>query len=406
MKFSHIADCHIGSWRDEKLNDLSTQAFIKALDVSMEEKVDFILIAGDIFNTSLPAIDKLKAATKKLKEVKDTNIPVYIIPGSHDFSPSGKTMLDVLEHAGLFINVVKGEVTEDNKLRLRWTVDAKTGAKITGILGKKGSLEKKYYEQLDLANIENETGFKIFMFHTALQELKPKELEKMEATPVSFLPKACNYYAGGHVHIVKHASFDNYQNIVYPGPLFPNSFSELEKLKNGGFYIYNNGTLTYKHIVLYPLQSITIHANHESTAIIQKKLIEQLETIDAQNAIVTIRIDGEIVEGKTTDIDFKRVQKLLQEKGAYFVMKNIAGLRTSSFEEIRIQADSTEAIEQKLIKEHCGQFVNTALDKEAQQQLTDMLLTFLNTEKQEGERVVDFEERIRKEAENVLNMKL
>ena len=176
MKFSHLADCHIGSWRDEKLNSLSTEAFVRALDISLQEQVDFILIAGDIFNTSLPAIEKLKTATKKLKEVKDHGIPVYIIPGSHDFSPSGKTMLDVLEHAGLFINVVKGTVTAENKLQLRFTVDLKTGAKITGLLGRKGSLERKYYETLDPTNIEQEDGFKIFLFHTALAELKPVEL--------------------------------------------------------------------------------------------------------------------------------------------------------------------------------------------------------------------------------------
>ena len=35
------------------------------------------------------------------------NIEVYVIPGSHDFSPSGKTMLDVLENSGLVINVNK-----------------------------------------------------------------------------------------------------------------------------------------------------------------------------------------------------------------------------------------------------------------------------------------------------------
>ncbi|MCK4522256.1 MAG: metallophosphoesterase, partial [Nanoarchaeota archaeon] len=99
MKFAHLADCHIGSWRDPKLRDVNTKAFIKAVDICIEKNVDFILISGDLFNTSLPAIDNLKQAVIKLKELKDKNISVYIIAGSHDFSPSGKTILDVLEHA-------------------------------------------------------------------------------------------------------------------------------------------------------------------------------------------------------------------------------------------------------------------------------------------------------------------
>ena len=53
MKFSHIADVHIGCWRDPKLKDLSTEAFIESINESIKEKVDFILIAGDLFNTAL-----------------------------------------------------------------------------------------------------------------------------------------------------------------------------------------------------------------------------------------------------------------------------------------------------------------------------------------------------------------
>jgi len=45
-----MADCHIGSWRDPKLKDISTEAFNKAVDKCIQEQVDFILIAGDIFN--------------------------------------------------------------------------------------------------------------------------------------------------------------------------------------------------------------------------------------------------------------------------------------------------------------------------------------------------------------------
>ena len=109
MKFAHLADCHIGSWRDPKLRDISTEAFVKAVDTCIEKEVDFILIAGDLFHTSLPSIDRLKQTVIKLKQLKDKNIPVYIIAGSHDFSPSGKTMLDVLENAGLVIIYMTAE---------------------------------------------------------------------------------------------------------------------------------------------------------------------------------------------------------------------------------------------------------------------------------------------------------
>ena len=70
------------------------------------------------------------------------------------------------------------------------------------MLGKKGSLEKEYYQALDKENLEKETGYKIFLFHSALTEFKPEELKDIESHPLSLLPKNFNYYAGGHVHYV------------------------------------------------------------------------------------------------------------------------------------------------------------------------------------------------------------
>jgi exonuclease SbcD len=157
MRFAHIADCHIGGWKEPKLSEVSSKVFFKALDEIKSKGVDFLLIAGDLFNTSLPPIDKLKETVSKLKELKDAGIPVYIIAGSHDFSPSGKTMIDVLEEAGLVINVVKGKVVE-GKLKLNFTVDPVTGAKITGMLGKKGSLDKIYYENLTKQSLKVKRG--------------------------------------------------------------------------------------------------------------------------------------------------------------------------------------------------------------------------------------------------------
>ena len=85
MKYSHLADLHLGSWREPKMREVSTQVFLKAIESCIEQAVDFILFAGDIFNTSLPSVDTLKIVTQKLKELHNRQIPVYVIAGSHDF---------------------------------------------------------------------------------------------------------------------------------------------------------------------------------------------------------------------------------------------------------------------------------------------------------------------------------
>ena len=70
MKFAHLADCHIGSWREPKLAEISSKVFEKTIDDIKEKKVDFVLISGDLFNTSLPSIDKLKEVVLKLPSGK------------------------------------------------------------------------------------------------------------------------------------------------------------------------------------------------------------------------------------------------------------------------------------------------------------------------------------------------
>jgi DNA repair exonuclease SbcCD nuclease subunit len=85
-----------------------------------EKSVIFVIIAGDFFNTAMPHIDVLKLATKELARLKDNNIPVYFISGSHDYSPSGRSMLHVLENANLMIDVQKARM-EDDSLILEFT---------------------------------------------------------------------------------------------------------------------------------------------------------------------------------------------------------------------------------------------------------------------------------------------
>jgi len=392
MKFAHMADCHIGGWREPTLKQLTIDAFAAAVDICIAESVDFVLIAGDFFNTSLPPIVSVKDAVTHLKRLKDQGIPVYYIAGSHDFSPSGSTMLDVLEEADLMTNVCRGEIA-DAKLKLHFTQDQKTGAKITGIIGKKGMLDRKYYEQLHREHLEDEEGFKIFMFHTALTELKPKHLEKMESSPTSFLPKKFSYYAGGHVHIVEHTALAGYDNLVYPGPTFPNSFSELEKLGCGGFYIYDDGEVTRRELNLKAVKAFTIDCENKTPEQIMVETQYSIQHADLADAIVLLRLEGTLSSGGVSDIDFKSLFASVYEGGALFVMKNTAKLDAKGFEEIKVAA-SPDEIEDTLLQEYQGT---------GDPDLLKRMMHVLMKEKHEGEKVADFEKRLISELDNALS---
>jgi len=403
MRFAHIADCHIGSWREPKLRDASIIAFVKAIDMCIDKKVDFILISGDLFNTSLPAVDHLKDAVEKLKELKDTGIPVYIVAGSHDFSASGKTMLDVLEKAGLFVNAASHEMIGD-MIKLNFMVDKKTGTKIAGMVGKKGGLEREFYKKLIKENLEQEEGYKIFMFHSAIDEFKPDYLSEMDAAPLSFLPKRFDYYAGGHVHYVFNMEVPDYGLIVFPGPCFPNNFKELEKLERGGFYIVEvvdgETVVEYEPIQVHNVSKMFIDAEGKSAERVEQDILEQIKGREFNNTIVTIRVEGRLSTGKPSDINFKEIFNALYNKSAYFVMKNTNKLIGPEFEEIRVEQESQEEIEGALIKEHLGQI--KLFDAAKEEQLTKELIKVLDMEKQEGERVAEFEKRITEQLQLIL----
>ncbi len=393
MKFAHMADCHIGSWqRTPKLADASIVAFAKAMDICVAEKVDFILISGDLFDTSLPAIDKLKETVSVLKEIKDRGIPVYVIAGSHDFSPTGKTMLDVLEEAGLFRNVF-GEIV----------VDPKTGAKITGMLGKKGGLEKTGYSELPIEELEKEEGFKIFMFHSGITEYMPNNL--MDSIPLSSFPKNFSYYAGGHIHQVSEHNEEGYGKIVFPGPIFPNNFEELENLGNGGFYIVETEKEikpTYVPIALYKFQSLKMDCTAKTPGQIERELCETAKAGEFSNAIVGLRLHGNVIGGKTTDINLKDAFDALYGKRCHCILKNTSRLTSEFFEEAKVEQGTVEDVEEATIRKHLGQI--KFFDEITELEVTKALFKVLSKEKEEGEKQADFERRIIGEAENILHL--
>ncbi|MBW2991195.1 DNA repair exonuclease [Candidatus Woesearchaeota archaeon] len=401
MKFAHLADIHLGAWRDPALKRLNLEAFRRVIHIILEKKVDFVLIAGDLFNTAMPAIDHLKQAVILLKRLKKQDIPVYVVPGSHDYSPSGRTILDVLEEAEFLGNVMKGQVV-DNKLKLRFRIDKKTGAKITGVRGKKGSLDKKDYEMLDVTSLEQEAGFKIFMFHTAIDELKPEELELMDSIPATELPRGFDYYAGGHVHIVEQKDLEDYKNLVYPGPVFPANFAELWKLGRGGFYIYENGKLEFQPLNIKNVYKIMIDAEEKTSEQVNDELRAGIQGKEFNNTIVLIRVSGKLKSGKPSDIDFKGLFKELYNKSAYFVMRNTAKLSSQEFEEVRVSSGTAEQIEQELIKEHAGKAKTSFSDKE--EAMIKNLISLMSEEQKEGEKKYEYEARMKKEVDEVLSV--
>ncbi|NOR85955.1 hypothetical protein GQ473_07640 [archaeon] len=405
--FAHIADVHLDCFREPELKNLSTSAFILAIDKCIEKKVDFVLIAGDLFNTSMPDVSILQEAVKQFNRLRKNNIPVYLIAGSHDMSNSQKTFLDVLAEAELFTNVVKGESLDD-KLKLKFTTDKKTGAKITGILGKKGALDIEYYRALNRESLENEGGYKIFMFHCGIEEYKPEFLKHTSFLPLSLLPKNMNYYAGGHIHVVFVRDEPGYGKIVFPGPTYPCNFKELETLKMGSFCIVSVddfGVSRTEKQDIAPVEIFTkkFNANGKTAHILEDEILLWSKTADVKNKVVLLRILGTLKEGAPTDVSFTDAYSVLINNGAVIVKRNTAKLISREFEEIKVDVSGElKEVEARIIKEHIGKAPESIADEEG---LVFSILDALDSDKEEGETNSVFEARMKKAAVDVFGLK-
>ncbi|MGB7677091.1 MAG: metallophosphoesterase, partial [Nitrososphaeraceae archaeon] len=157
MKFAHITDCHIGAWRNPKLRDLNLKAFEEAIMNCIDAAVDFIVISGDFFDANIPQLGPVKKAVQLLRLAKSHGIQTYMIYGSHDFAMTNVSMIDILHSTDLFIKPTEYE-KDGNVIKLQFFTDPKTGAKITGISGRKMGLDKEIYENLDREGLELEDG--------------------------------------------------------------------------------------------------------------------------------------------------------------------------------------------------------------------------------------------------------
>ena len=413
VKFAHLADCHLGAWRNENLNQIGYDAFEQAIHKIIEEKVDFVIISGDLYDVSNPKVDVIDVSVRELKRLQDNGILVYGIMGSHDFSPSGKSMIRPLITARLFIDISKGKTTDNNKLELIFTQDQKTNIKLTGLRARKRSLEIEDYQRLDLNSLENEKGVKIFVLHTLLSELKPIEFKDMESAPKSLLPRGFAYYAGGHLHKTvpeklratnSFLKVDQKTKIIYPGSLSPINFRELEQYQSGGFCLISGEIdiesqksdldIKFIPIKIKEVISLLIDCNNKSIAQVQELLEKKIEkSTDFEGKIITIRIFGTLSSGKTYELKSNEIIQKLKEKGAYEVLINKSALASKEYKRISVVVGKTnEEIENSLIHEHSQKVKIKNINKKDMENKIHELLSILGKEREENTKVKEYDE--------------
>ena len=390
VKFAHIADSHLGGWRQPELQQLNMQTFQKAIQTCVEEKVDFVLFAGDLFDSAFPPIETLKDTFAEFKKLRDAGIKSFLIAGSHDYSVSGKTFLDVLEKAG-FCEICKYDENEQEVVLHPSTYQT---IHIYGYPGKKSSLEVSSIKKIKIKE-PYEKNFRILMLHTTLKEVA--EGLPIDSVSLDELPKA-DYYALGHVHIDFEKDF-NGKKVIYGGPLFPNNFKELEELGCGSFYIVEiNGyiKITKKEIKLKETMYIPVEITNALNG--TQKIIAELEKRDLKDTIVLLKVYGTITTGKTADINFKEIQDYIEKAEAFSFLKNTSQLEMEKKEmQIEPQKDK-EKIEEVLVEQY------KKSNPSSFNELILPLMDALHVEKQEDEKSAVFESRLFEELSKILKI--
>ncbi|MBW6442523.1 DNA repair exonuclease [Patescibacteria group bacterium] len=389
VKFAHMSDVHLGGWKQQPMQELNLLSFKKSIEICIKEKVDFVLIAGDLFDSAFPPIEILKEAFSIFRKLHDSKIPCFIIAGSHDYSVSGKTFLDVLEKAGFCKNV---EDFEERGGKLILNPLIYKGAAIYGYPGKTSSLEIKDLRRIELN--DSPGLFKILMLHTTIDKVKGDlPIDSLETLRIPY----ADYYALGHIHI----EF-KYENFIYPGPVFPNNFQELEDLNYGRFCIIDtespSGDILSKiQIKLKEVISFDIEINNSTLA--TEKIIAEIEKKNIEDKIVLLRLRGTLNVGKVSDIKFSQIEDFINNHKAYFFLRNTRDLKSKDTDlEMEIgEKEDTQEMEEETIENYKKQNISV-LNKYIPQ-----LIKTLGTEKQEGETTESFTGRILEESKKTLN---
>ena len=407
MKFAHLSDVHLGFQKQESLQKIEQQVFEKILDECITRKVDFILIPGDLFHVNIPEMRVQKFAFAKFRAVHDAGIPIYVVYGSHDFSPVSNSVIDLLAEVGYITKVTDATSHEDGAISLKCLVDPKTGAKITGLSGLKVGKDREWYEKLDRESLEAEQGFKIFLFHGGISDMKTDSGMDGDQMPLSLLPKGFSYYAGGHMHKWNHQSFDGYSNVVYPGTPFAGYHADLEDNANGekrGFVLVEFED-TVKSVNFIEIENteyevIEVDANNRKAESVNKELAEKTAEIDVANKVVIIKIQGELMSGKTADVDVSLVRDNLNDKDALVVNVSKTQLTSKEYAITEAKGSNKEEIETNVFSENIGQLkfdYPELLDKSGIK-LATKLLQELGQPKLENEKNNEYVPRIRDSA--------
>jgi exonuclease SbcD len=212
MKFIHTADIHLDSplsglaaYKDapaDLLRTVTRDAFTRLVDEAIEEAVDFMVIAGDLYDGSWKDYNTGHFFCREMGRLHKASIPVYLLLGNHDADS------EMTKKLTLPPNVHQFETRKANTFRIE---------ELKVVLHGRSYKEAATVENLAASYPAPVAGWlNIGVLHTALEgyaahaNYAPCSLAELSA-------KGYDYWALGHVH--EHAILQQDPWVVFPGNL-------------------------------------------------------------------------------------------------------------------------------------------------------------------------------------------
>ncbi len=227
MKFAHIADTHLGYRQFGLINRENDfyEVFDKIIDKIIEEKVDFVIHSGDLFETARPTPQSLLVFQKALLRLKGAGITMYVIAGNHD---------TVLRNGAIPPQVIFKKLG----LKVISTINTEYvhgDIHIMGLPSFPKSQMKDFKNKLkNISKKADNYEKSVLVLHQGIDKYLPFQYE----LEIGDIPDNFNYYAFGHIHNYINDEFGK-GYLVYPGSTEIWKTNELiDANKNGkGFVI-------------------------------------------------------------------------------------------------------------------------------------------------------------------------
>ncbi|HKC79250.1 MAG TPA: exonuclease SbcCD subunit D [Nitrosopumilaceae archaeon] len=297
MIFSHIADTHLGfvQYHSEEREDDVYSAFNQAIDISINDHVDFVILAGDIFHVPTPSGKAILVLANALRRLKQNNIDSFFILGDHDISRMRATPIPFVYHNLEFSKYIGNGKPFQYKDIMILGYDKRRKNEIYTF--------EQNFAKAD-AEAKNHTGHKILVLHQGITEINKfaGELNSID------LPKNFTYYAMGHLHERELKKFNHLGGpLAYPGSIELTS-SEGIKETQKGFYEVDISSSEAKPnwIRLDTRPQYSVRTSFDNLTQELNILLEKIQSFP-RKPIVEIKIHGDNIE---TDLVQSQIARL------------------------------------------------------------------------------------------------